>query len=40
MYNRTKIRGPKLVKTQVFPTHFGGGLFQRNLLSCECYRFA
>ena len=37
--NRTKIGGPELVKGQVFPIRFGGGLFQGNLSSCEFYRF-
>ena len=26
-------------KRQVFPTYFGGGLFQGNLSNCEFYRF-
>ena len=30
---------PELVKTKVFPTRFGGGLFQGNLSSCEFYRY-
>ena len=28
IYNRTKIGGLELVKRQVFPTRFSGGLFQ------------
>ena len=32
-------RYQELVKRQVFPTSFGGGLFQGNLSNCEFYRF-